>query len=133
MNEYQVSFLPHNKKIIVRNGENLIRAAMEAGVHVNASCGGGGVCGKCRVIIEAGEVEGGISENLSKADLESGCRQACLATVRSDLVIRIPIESAIDSNILNIQSTPRHTARIQEMNLEESIIVKILYAFWKSI
>tara|TARA_B100001971_G_scaffold213280_1_gene246140 strand:- start:72 stop:2024 length:1953 start_codon:yes stop_codon:yes gene_type:complete len=119
MNEYQVSFLPHNKKIIVRNGENLIRAAMEAGVHVNASCGGGGVCGKCRVIIEAGEVEGGISENLSKADLESGCRQACLATVRSDLVIRIPIESAIDSNILNIQSTPRHTARIQEMNLEE--------------
>jgi len=119
MNEYQVSFLPHNKKIIVRNGENLIRAAMEAGVHVNASCGGGGVCGKCRVIIEAGEVEGGISENLSKADLESGCRQACLATVRSDLVIRIPIESAIDSNILNIQSTPRHTARIQEMHLEE--------------
>lgn len=119
MNEHQVSFLPHNKKIIVRNGENLIRAAMEAGVHVNASCGGGGVCGKCRVIIEAGEVEGGISENLSKADLESGYRQACLATVRSDLVVRIPIESVIDPNILNIQSTPRRTARIQQMNLEE--------------
>jgi ferredoxin len=29
---------------------------MEAGVHINASCGGEGVCGKCRVIIEDGNV-----------------------------------------------------------------------------
>ncbi|MBL7207514.1 MAG: 2Fe-2S iron-sulfur cluster binding domain-containing protein, partial [Desulfobacterales bacterium] len=50
MISHTVLFLPHNKSIIVRDGENLIRAAMEAGVHINASCGGEGVCGKCRVI-----------------------------------------------------------------------------------
>jgi len=38
----------------VDDGENLLRAAMEAGVHINASCGGEGVCGKCLVIIEKG-------------------------------------------------------------------------------
>ncbi len=43
---HKVLFLPHNKEIRVKDGESLIRAAMEAGVHINASCGGEGVCGK---------------------------------------------------------------------------------------
>ena len=61
MSRHKVKFLPHNKEITVMHGENLIRAAMEAGVHINASCGGEGVCGKCRVIIEDGSIEGGIT------------------------------------------------------------------------
>jgi uncharacterized 2Fe-2S/4Fe-4S cluster protein (DUF4445 family) len=80
--------------------------AMEAGVHINASCGGEGVCGKCRVIIEDGNVEGGITENLSKEDLKKGYRQACLSYVKSDLVVRIPTKSTIDASALNMQSTP---------------------------
>jgi uncharacterized 2Fe-2S/4Fe-4S cluster protein (DUF4445 family) len=119
MNTYKVRFLPHNKEIDVQDGENLIHAAMEAGVHINASCGGEGVCGKCRVIIEAGDVEGGTTEKLSHEDLAKGYRQACLARIKSDLVVRIPMESTIDASVLNLQSTPRRTARIQEMNLEE--------------
>jgi uncharacterized 2Fe-2S/4Fe-4S cluster protein (DUF4445 family) len=119
MNKHKILFLPHNIEITVTHGENLIRAAMEAGVHINASCGGEGVCGKCRVIIEKGHVEGGISEKLSTEDLNKGYRQACLATVQSDLVVRIPIESEVDAGILNLQTTPRRTARIWEMNLED--------------
>jgi uncharacterized 2Fe-2S/4Fe-4S cluster protein (DUF4445 family) len=116
---HKILFLPHNKEITVKHGENLIRAAMEAGVHINASCGGEGVCGKCRVLIEHGEVEGGITEKLSKDDIEKGFRQACIATVKSDLVVRIPIESHIDTSVLNMQATPRRTPRITEMNLDE--------------
>ncbi len=119
MNKHKILFLPHNIEITVTHGENLIRAAMEAGVHINASCGGEGVCGKCRVIIEKGDVEGGISEKLSTEDLNKGYRQACLATVQCDLVVRIPIESEVDAGILNLQTTPRRTARIWEMNLED--------------
>lgn len=66
----KIKFLPHNKEVTVDDGEILIRAAMEAGVHVNASCGGEGLCGKCRVIIESGSVEGGITERLSSEDQE---------------------------------------------------------------
>ena len=42
MNMHKIVFLPHNKEITVADGDNLIRAAMDAGVHVNASCGGEG-------------------------------------------------------------------------------------------
>jgi uncharacterized 2Fe-2S/4Fe-4S cluster protein (DUF4445 family) len=119
METVNILFLPHNIKTTVTRGENLIRAAMEAGVHINASCGGEGVCGKCRVIIENGEVEGGISEKLTTDDLNKGYRQACLAAVKSDLVVRIPIESEVDAGALNRQITPRRTARIWEMNLED--------------
>lgn len=119
MSTHKIKFLPHNKEITVMHRENLIRAAMEAGVHINASCGGEGVCGKCRVIIEDGSVEGGITEKLSKEDIEKGYRQACLASVQSDLVVRIPIESEVDISILNLQKTPRRKAQIWEMNLEE--------------
>ena len=52
---FKIRFFPHDKEIAVKEGETLIRAAMEAGVHINASCGGEGVCGKCRVIIESGD------------------------------------------------------------------------------
>ncbi|MFH1103053.1 MAG: ASKHA domain-containing protein [Pseudomonadota bacterium] len=119
MKTHKALFLPHQKEIEVQDKTVLIRAAMEAGVHINASCGGEGVCGKCRVIIEQGEVEGGISEKLSREDIKKGYRQACQARIGSDLVVRIPVESAIDSTILNLQSTPRKTARIQEMNFNE--------------
>ena len=53
---YSVKFLPYDVKVDVQENESLIRAAMEAGVHINASCGGGGVCGKCRVLLEEGSV-----------------------------------------------------------------------------
>jgi len=119
MSQHDVTFLPYNRKITVNNGETLIRAAMEAGVHVNASCGGEGVCGKCRVLIESGTVNGGESERLSAADLENGYRLACQAAVTSDLTVRIPVESAVDTSALGTQVTPRQTARIQQMDFEE--------------
>ncbi len=117
MSKYKVLFLPHNKEIVVMDGENLIRAAMEAGVHINASCGGEGICGKCRVIIEEGIVEGGITENLSEEDLEKGYRQACLTRVKSDIVVRIPTKSTIDASALNMQSTPRRAVGIRKIDL----------------
>jgi uncharacterized 2Fe-2S/4Fe-4S cluster protein (DUF4445 family) len=86
---------------------------------VNASCGGEGVCGKCRVLIEAGTVDGGISEKLSREDRSEGYRLACQAAVKSDLVVRIPIESDIDTSVLKLQATPRRTAHIRSMNFEE--------------
>ena len=115
----KVTFLPHKQDIQVDEGEILIRAALEAGVHVNASCGGEGLCGKCRVLIEEGRVEDGTSEKLSRQDVENGYRLACRSHVVEDLVVRIPIESEVDAAVLNMQATPRCTARIQEMNLEE--------------
>jgi len=119
MNHYSILFLPHNIEIQVEQGQVLLRAAMEAGVHINASCGGEGVCGKCRVLIEKGEVSGGVSEKLDQKDLEQGFRFACKTSVLSDLVVRIPVESSVDAGVLKMQATPRRTARIEQMDFDE--------------
>ena len=44
MSNVRVTFLPNDVTIEVPQGESVIRAAMAAGVHINASCGGDGVC-----------------------------------------------------------------------------------------
>jgi len=119
MSTHTIRFLPYETTIQVQDGDTVIRAALEAGVHVNASCGGEGVCGKCRVLIEEGSVEGGISEKLSEEDREKGYRLACQAVIKNDLVVRIPVESTIDAGVLKLQAAPRRTAHIREFNFEE--------------
>lgn len=65
--KYTITFLPANRTIRVKAGSSLIKAARKAGLHINASCGGAGVCGKCRVLLEEGEVQGGtVKSSLQK-------------------------------------------------------------------
>jgi uncharacterized 2Fe-2S/4Fe-4S cluster protein (DUF4445 family) len=115
----KVTFLPHGREIEVDEGTTVIRAALESGVHINASCGGTGVCGKCRIQIEDGEVEGGITEKLSQQDVDDGYRLACQAAVVGDLTVRVPIESEVDASVLNLPATPRRTAHIQQVDLQD--------------
>jgi uncharacterized 2Fe-2S/4Fe-4S cluster protein (DUF4445 family) len=112
----KVTFLPHGREIEVPAGESLIRAALNAGVHINASCGGEGVCGKCRVLIEQGEVRSGVSERLDAEDVARGYRLACLSEVTSDVVVRIPVESSIDVSVLNKQASTRRKATIKQVD-----------------
>ena len=116
METASVTFLPHNRTISVSKGETLIRAALQAGVHINASCGGGGVCGKCRIKLEEGAVAEGISERLSAEDIATGYRLACLAKIDGDITVRVPVESTIDATVLNQPMAPRRTAKIQKFD-----------------
>jgi ferredoxin len=49
---HTVHFEPDNINIDVEPGANLMETAVAAGVHINASCGGAGVCGTCNVLIK---------------------------------------------------------------------------------
>jgi len=86
---FKIKFLPNENEIEVEEGTTIIHAAMKAGVHINASCGGDGVCGKCRVFVEKGEVEDGISQMLTPEDIEKGCKLACKAVIKSDTFLKI--------------------------------------------
>jgi len=119
MKKHTISFQPHNISIDVPEGETILRGALEAGVHINASCGGEGVCGKCRIIIENGKVADGISERLSREDIDKGYRIACQSVVESDLTVRIPVESSVDASVLNLRKTPRQTAKIKQTDLND--------------
>ena len=88
----KITFLPAGVSVEVSPEDTVIRAAMKAGVHINASCGGAGVCGKCRVFVEEGEVSGEV--------LPEGGYKACALFPRSDVVIRVPVESEVDRRAL---------------------------------
>ncbi len=91
--KYTITFEPDKISIRAPVGTNLLEAALEAGVHINATCGGQGVCGKCRVMIEAGEVDSEKTEKISQERYDEGWRQACKTSVFSDCTVRIPVES----------------------------------------
>ena len=118
MQKYKVTFLPYDRTVEVSEGESLIRAALSGGMHINASCGGEGVCGKCRVLIEKGDVSGGITERLSEEDLQQNYRLACLSRISEDVTVRIPVESSIDRSVFDKRVAPRRTAKIQHPDFE---------------
>ena len=89
----RVRFHPNQKEVEVAAGESLLRAAILAGVHVNATCGGSGVCGKCRVVVESGSVASEPSAKLTAEQVASGHVLACTSTVTGDVEVRVPVES----------------------------------------
>ena len=115
---YQVTFLPSNRRVEVAEGVSLIKAAHLAGVHINASCGGSGVCGKCRVILESGTLEGGKSEKLTDVEYEGGYRQACISTVENNATIRVTAESELGTGSMSIEVPIRHQARMHVFNID---------------
>ena len=97
----RVRFSPDNADIVVEQGDNLLEAAIAAGVHINASCGGTGVCGTCKVLIKEGEVDSIRTEKLSEQEYEQGLRQACQSKIITDLIIHIPVESRLEKAVLS--------------------------------
>jgi len=97
----KVHFSPDNVDIVVEAGTNLLEAAIDAGVHINASCGGAGVCGTCKVLIEKGEVESTRTEKLSEEEYKQGLRQACQSRVVTDLTVYVPAESRLEKAVVS--------------------------------
>lgn len=83
----QISFIPYDWKIEVNPRWSLRDAAIVAGIPLTGSCGGNGICGKCRIKLVSGEVDGEPDEN--------GIYLACRTLPRADCVVEIPEESRV--------------------------------------
>jgi len=103
MDKFKVTFYPDNKSIEVEKGKTILSAAISAGVYINSSCGGDGVCGRCKVILKKGQVIAHPSGRISLEERKKGFYLACLTTVQSDLEIEIPPESRLDLEKLTLQ------------------------------
>ena len=90
---YRITFYPNRKTVEAGEGESILKAAGRNGIHINATCGGKGNCGKCRVIIKEGETESKETGLLKQKDYEQGVRLACLTIPKSDLTVEIPLGS----------------------------------------
>lgn len=98
---FKIKFLPYNIEVEALPGETIIEIAMRHGIHINASCGGAGVCNKCKIIIEKGKVKGEV--------LEDNFYKACTTIPYSDIVVRIPVESDIDRRAI-LQKTKKRAS-----------------------
>ncbi|MCD5401552.1 ASKHA domain-containing protein [candidate division NPL-UPA2 bacterium] len=96
MSECKVTFYPEGKSVTVERGDDLLHAAVAAGVYINSSCGGDGVCGRCRVIIKKGEVVSDPTGRLSDGERKKGYCLACRTTVKTDVEAEVPPESRLE-------------------------------------
>ncbi len=122
-NRVLVRFQPHNREIEIPAGENLLKAAVEAGVYIQASCGGEAFCGKCRVKIEKGKAEGPRTPKVSEAEYRQGFRLACQTRVLSDMEVLLPVESHLDRRVI-ARTRERVTAgrRVSQQELESLVL-----------
>ncbi len=94
---HQVRFLPEGYEAEAAEGKTLLEIAQEANIYVGAICGGDGTCGKCRLIVREGKVEGNSTEFLTRDEIRYGYVLACQVVPQSDVVVEIPPESRLTS------------------------------------
>lgn len=93
----KITFKPSGREIEVPKGTDLLAAAVACRIPLASSCGGQGVCGRCRVIVKKGEVNTDLTGRISKEERERGYVLACRTTVHSDVVVEIPPESTLEN------------------------------------
>lgn len=76
----RVTFSPLSKSGIAQPNETVLDVARRAGAPIGNSCGGIGICGRCRVTVVAGEVS-------PPTRWEKDCRLACQMVVIGDVTV----------------------------------------------
>ncbi|MBC8447682.1 MAG: 2Fe-2S iron-sulfur cluster binding domain-containing protein, partial [Chloroflexi bacterium] len=71
-NKYYVTLKPSGNRIEVEAGTLVSDAIEEAGLELNLPCGGQGRCGRCKVVVEEGQVKRRSISRLSQTELEQG-------------------------------------------------------------
>lgn len=84
--EPAVRFSPWETSVDVEEGTTVLEAADRAGLSIESLCGGEGLCGTCKVVVDDGEdclsqVTDADELLLSEEQLESGYRLSCRANV----------------------------------------------------
>ena len=93
MGTVRVTFLPNQESVETQPGKTLLEVAKQAGIFVASICGGDGICGKCRLIVQSGEVDASPTTLLSRQEIQAGYVLACQTKVVGDVEVLVPPES----------------------------------------
>lgn len=95
--QHAVEFQPLGRRGPCAEDQSLLESARQLGVELINDCGGSGVCGHCKVQVLSGQVSPGLTfaeeALLSQAEIDRGCRLACMAYPASPCKLSVPAES----------------------------------------
>ncbi|MEZ5165802.1 MAG: 2Fe-2S iron-sulfur cluster-binding protein [Acidimicrobiales bacterium] len=110
VSEPLVVFTPSGVQARVPAGTTVLDAARSAGVDLDSTCGGRGLCGRCQVVPSFGEfAKWAIASTVEAVNpptsletaysgrrpIEAGARLGCQVVARDDLVVAVPPESQV--------------------------------------
>ena len=112
---FTCTFHPGGQSVRVEAGTSLSNAIAAAGQQMNLPCGGQGRCGRCKVIIESGEVQRRAVSRLSSTELEQGYALACQSHVQSDVTVFVPPQEEM---IVRRMPSEKQTGKVIELPIE---------------
>lgn len=115
--KFTLAFQPYGVRLRVDAGKSILEAARIAGIGIRSICGGKGICGKCTVIVQKGQVDLKPDGKASAPGDES--KQyvlACIAYPLGDCEIFVPPRSRIEGQRLQLE------AKIPVTELDPSIV-----------
>lgn len=132
--------LPSGQSIEAYPNLSLLENLKHGNVHITAPCGGKGVCGRCKLIVEEGEYLTRQKEKLSQKEIQEGYVVSCQTYPRGDLKVSIPrtsilrVEGKIDTgksaeleslfNSFNVDISPltiKHYIELPPPSLDDHI------------
>jgi uncharacterized 2Fe-2S/4Fe-4S cluster protein (DUF4445 family) len=87
--------LTTGKTLEISEGESLLQALKRQGVYLVSSCGGKGICGKCRVRLIEGGYRIESTGKLESCEIDRGIVLACQTFSEGNITIDIPKESIL--------------------------------------
>lgn len=101
---YEVTIEPLGQTIEVEEGQNILDAALRAGIWLPHACCHG-LCATCKVQIVEGEVDLGEASPFALMDMErtEGKALACCAIPQSDLTIEVEIDEDPDAQVIPLR------------------------------
>lgn len=101
---YEVTIEPLGQTIEVEEGQNILDAALRAGIWLPHACCHG-LCATCKVQVVDGEVDLGEASPFALMDMEraEGKALACCAIPQSDLTIEVEIDEDPDAKVIPLR------------------------------
>ncbi len=84
-----LNFSSWNKKVTGNNKDTILEQGENAGLILPYSCRGG-MCGRCKIKLDSGDVDQLATDGLSAKDIEQGYVLACSSVPKSDIVLSKP-------------------------------------------
>jgi len=122
----EVRFSSQGRSVRVPAGSGLVDAAVSAGITLDLPCGGEGLCGKCRLIVQGGVSRPNAAEEnaLTESEIERGFRLACQTPVTGPMTVEVPRTSLLPTFHQILNQAAGETRQTRDVVIEDPAVRK---------